>query len=524
MIYRFESCDLDTKTLELRHESKPVAVEPQVFSLLLFLIENRDRVVSKDELIDAVWEGRIVSDATLNSRINAARRAVGDTGREQHIIRTAARRGFQFVADVSEDGEAAAAQPAAAAEDRGPDVSLNLPDNPSIVVLPFDNLSDDPGQEYFSDGVTEDITMALSHIRWLFVIARNTAFTYKGAAHDVRRVASELGVRYVLQGSVRKVQDRVRVSAQLVDGITGRQVWGERFDNVLSDIFALQDSLTESIIAQIEPELHKAEQRRARLTRRENLHAWDFYQRGMWHLYKWTGEDLAEAHQLFDRALALDPGLVPALTGAVEAYYYQAVLGLTDKPQECRDRALDFARRAVDLDGEDAFAHNAVGRARIIRREHDAAMSELQFALELNPSLAWAHYGLGAATVFSGGDGRQAIGHIERAIRLSPRDAHMGSFLVRMADAHLAIRDYDGAVAWARKSLQQPGFQWSRYAVLIAALGHLGRKDEAAVALEELHSRRPDFSLSFLPDNHLYTPTETFDHFLDGLGKAGVKP
>lgn len=524
MIYGFENYSLDVKTLELRRGSELIAVEPQVFSLLLFLIENRDRVVSKDDLIDAVWEGRIVSDATLNSRINAARRAVGDTGREQRIIRTAARRGFQFIAEISEEGEAAPAPRAAPDDGPAADGPLRLPDNPSIVVLPLDNLSDDPKQEYFSDGVTEDITTALSNIRWLFVIARNTAFTYKGAAHDVRQVASELGVRYVLQGSVRKVEDRVRVSAQLVDGITGLQVWGERFDNVLLDIFALQDSLTESIIAQIEPELHKAEQRRARLIDHESLHAWDFYQRGMWHLYKRTKDDLEEAHRLFERALDLDTGLVPALAGAVDAFYYQVVLGLTDAPQDCRDRALQCARRAVDLDGEDAFAHNAMGKARIMRREHEAAIPELELALALNPSLAWAHYGLGAATVFAGADGADAIGHIERAIRLSPRDAHMGSFLVRLADAHLAIQDYDGTVEWAQKALQQSGFQWSRYAALIAALGHLGRQDEATSVLGELLAHRPDFSLSFLRDNHLYTPSETFEQYIDGLRKAGVKP
>ncbi len=525
MIYSFGDYKLDAARVELWCRNSPIAVEPQVFSLLLFLIENRNRVVSKDELIDAVWEGRIVSDATLNSRINAARRVLGDTGQDQAVIRTAARRGFRFVAKVAEEADERAADQVAVGGSPAEFGALSLPDKPSIVVLPFDNLSDDPEQEYFSDGITEDITAALSQIRWLFVIARNSAFSYKlGTARDVRQVAAELGVRYVLQGSVRKAEGRVRIAAQLIDGITGGQVWAERFDRVLEDIFALQDSLTEAIIAQIEPELGKAEQRRARLKTPENLDAWDICQQGMWHLYRRTKEDLEKAHRLFKRALDLDPGLVPALVGGVDAYYYQTVLSHTDTVEECREKALATARESVELDGEDAAAHNAMGKARIMRREHDAALPELELALELNPSLAWAHYGLGAATVFSGRDGSEAIAHIERAIRLSPRDAHMGSFLVRMADAHLAIKDYEGTVEWARKALRQPGFQWSRYSALIAALGHLGRIDEAQPVIDELVAQRPDFSLSFMPENHLYTPNETFEHYLDGLCKAGVIP
>jgi TolB-like protein len=533
MIYRFGRYTLDTDRLELSGGMDLVAVEPQVFRLLQYLIEHRARVVSKDELIEKVWEGRIVFDATLNTRINAVRRAVGDSGETQAIVRTVARRGFRFIADVRAlaSGELGRARTPVASADfdairagaPGTETTaLALPDVPSIVVLPFENRSGDPAQEYFSDGVTEDVTTALGQIRWLFVVARSTASVYRGQAHDVRRIAQELGVRYVVDGSVRRSEERVRITARLIDGMTGGQVWAKRFEQSRAEILGFQDELTETIIGAIEPELGKAEQRRARSKKPESLDAWDLCQQGMWHLYRRTKDDLAAAHRLFDRALQLDAGLTAALTGSVDAYYYEVVLGHTDAPEECRTWALTMARRAIESDPEDAAAHNAMGKARIVRREHDAAIPELELAVEMNPSLAWAHYGLGAAIIFSGRDGRQAIPHIQRAMRLSPRDAHMGSFMVRMAEAHLAMKEYDEAVAWARKALREQGFQWSRYAVLIASLGHLRRVPEAQRVVEELGVTRSDLSLAFVRRTHLYTPNKTLDHYLDGLRKAGV--
>ena len=533
MIYRFGRYALDTDRLELSCGVDPVAVEPQVFRLLLCLIEHRNRVVSKDELIERVWDGRIVSDATLNTRINAVRRAVSDSGETQTVIRTVARRGFRFVADVrevvtGEPGRAPAlpataiSQASRAGAHGGETKTLALPDLPSIVVLPFENRSGDPAQEYFSDGITEDVTTALCQIRWLFVVARSTASAYKGQSRDVRRIAQEFGVRYVVDGSVRRSEDRVRITAQLIDGMTGGQVWAKRFDRTRADILGFQDELTETIIGAIEPELGKAEQRRARSKKPESLDAWDLCQQGMWRLYRRTKDDLAAAHGLFEQALQLDPTLTMALTGSVDAYYYEVVLGHADAPAECRAQALATARRAIEVGAEDAAAHNAMGKARIVRREHDAAIPELELALEMNPSLAWAHYGLGAAIIFSGRDGHEAIPHIQRAMRLSPRDAHMGSFMVRMAEAHLAIDEYDEAVAWARKALREPGFQPSRYAVLISSLGHLGRLPEAQRVVEELGVMGFDLSLAFVRRMHLYTPNTTFEHYLDGLRKAGL--
>ncbi len=394
-------------------------------------------------------------------------------------------------------------------------------ERPSIAVLPFVNMSRDAEQEYFSDGITEDIITALSRVRWFFVISRQSTFAYRGNAVDVRVVARELGVRYVLEGSVRKAGPRVRVTAQLIDGNTGKHVWANRYDREFDDVFAVQDELTETIVGALEPELGKAERERAKTKRPENLDAWDLCQRGSWHLYHYTRGDLEKAQELFRQATQLDPSFGAAFSGIAEARYFSLVYGHSDAPQSDRDEALSAARTAVELDGEDASAHCTLGRVHYARREHDQAISELQLALELNPSLAWAHYGIGAALVFSG-RAREALPSLDAAIKLSPRDPNMGSFLVRTADAHLFMQENDEAVAWARKALREPGFQWSRYAVLLSALGHLDRPEEAKSVLEDFQPQRPDFSVDFVRTTHLISDPDDMDHYLDGLRKAGV--
>ena len=249
MKYLFDNQILDTDRRELKRGSRPVAVEPQVFDLLVHLVENRDRVVSKDDLIASVWGGRIVSDSTLTTRINAARRAVGDSGEKQKLIRTIARKGLRFVGAVHIQPEGIEPAPSAVRTGEGlrePTRSVPTPpDRPAIAVLPFTNMTGDPGQEYFSDGISEDIITALSKLRWFFVIARNSSFIYKGKAVHLKQVAEELGVGYVVEGSVRRAGDRVRITVQLNDVGTGSHIWAERYDRSLADVFALQDEITE---------------------------------------------------------------------------------------------------------------------------------------------------------------------------------------------------------------------------------------------------------------------------------------
>jgi TolB-like protein len=253
MIFKFDDHVLDIERCELRRGPEPVALEPQVFDLLAYLVSNRGRVVSKDDLIKTVWRGRIVSDSALTTWLNAVRRAVNDSGAAQRVIRTVARKGVRFIAKVEEDGAALEA-PAAA-----PEPSVVFRHKPSVAVLPFANLSGDPEQAYFADGIVEEIITALSRIRWLFVIGRNSSFRYKGQVIDVRRVGRELGVRYVLEGTVRKAGGHVRVTAQLIDAASRAHLWADRFDGSLEDVFELQDNVAASVAGVIEPAVEAAE-------------------------------------------------------------------------------------------------------------------------------------------------------------------------------------------------------------------------------------------------------------------------
>ncbi len=298
MQFLFGDQSLDVHRRELRRRGEHIAIEPQVFDLLVYLIENRDRVVTKDDLIASVWQGRLISESTLTSRINAARRAVDDSGDEQRWIRTIARKGFRFV------GEVRRGEPDSAATTTEASSPLPLPDRPAIAVLPFTNMSGEPEQDYFSDGISEDIITALSKLRWFFVIARNSSFIYKGKSVHLKQVAEELGVRYVLEGSVRKDGQRVRITAQLNDVTSGSHLWAERYDRSLADVFGVQDEITEAIVTAIEPQLYAAENFRAQRKAPENLDAWDLVMRALSHYWRITREDNVVAQDCWKRRSA----------------------------------------------------------------------------------------------------------------------------------------------------------------------------------------------------------------------------
>ena len=349
MQYVFEDCALDPDRRELTRRGQAVAIGPKVFDLLLHLVQNREHVVSKDDLLDAVWAGRIVSESTLTSHINAVRKAIGDNGQEQRLIRTRARKGFRFVGDVTEatDDPTSSGTSTARLDERSVP-ELVLPDSPSIAALPFQNWSGDPEQEYFADGVVEDIITALSRIRWLFVIARNSSFTYKGRAVDVKQVGRELGVRYVLEGSVRKAANRVRITGQLIDATTGAHLWADRFEGSLDDIFELQDQVAERVVGAITPTLERAEIERAKRKPTESLDAYDYYLRGMANFHQGTKEAIDEALPLFYKATELDPISRPPMAMAAWCYFWRKVNGwMSDRPQECAEGAA-LARRAVE--------------------------------------------------------------------------------------------------------------------------------------------------------------------------------
>lgn len=409
----------------------------------------------------------------------------------------------------------------------GPPAPTALPEHaplrkPSVAVLPFDNMSGDPSQDYFVEGITEDIITALSKNRWLFVIARNSTFAYKGRSRDVRHVARELGASYVVEGSVRKEENRVRITAQLIDGASGNHIWAERYDRDLADIFAVQDEVTSTIAARIEPELGAVERQRAESKPTQNLNAWDHYHLGLSHMYRFDKEGNLEAQRLFRSAIAFDPKFAAAHARLA----YCVVLGMVyfdvAPTRESLGEALSIAKTAVSLDDKDAFCHLAVARVYLARREYREALAACRTSLDLNPSLAQAHCAMGDALSYAGRV-EEAILEFQESMRLSPQDPWRWAFLSYEALAQIFLRQYDKAVESAQAALRVPNCQYWANAHLAAALGHLGRKEQAAHAVAELLRRKPDFCCRYAEEHLFYLESrEQIEHYLEGLRKAGV--
>ena len=523
MQFLFADHTLDTDRRELRRGPERIAVEPQVFDLLVYLVQNRDRVVSKDDLIASVWGGRSVSDSTLTSRINAARRAVGDSGENQNLIRTIQRKGLRFVGEIREppDGvepDHAAAAPAAVHEPSRP--ALPLPDRPAIAVLPFVNMSGEPEQEYFSDGISEDIVTALSKLRWFFVIARNSSFVYKGKAVHLKQVAEELGVRYVLEGSVRKGGDRVRITAQLNDVATGSHIWAERYDRGLADVFAVQDEITEAIVAAIEPQLYAAENFRAQRKPPDSMDAWDLVMRALSHYWRVTRQDNVVAQALLEKAISIDPNYGQALGVLAASHTFSAHMGWADMATAApiAERA---ALAAILADSEDAWAHHALGCVYLHTRRFDDSLAEFELALRLNPnfSLAQGYYGLALSYC---GRWEEADVAARRALRLSPRDPFSAVYYGIAAYAQFIGRNYDEAMRLAREGIRQRGDFVGAHRVLTAAAGMAGQDDVAKAALQELRRAQPNISLAWIANQMPIKQDADREHYLEGFRRAGL--
>src|SRR5271170_1289423 len=376
--FLFDNHMLDADRRELHRGRERIAVEPQVFDLLIYLLTHRDRVASKDDLFASVWGGRVVSDSTLTSRINAARKAIGDSGEGQRLIRTVARKGFRFVGTVQikdkgcDDVDVAAAS----GDGREPWRPITPHDRPAIAVLPFTNMSGDPEQEYFSDGISEDIITALSKLRWFFVIARNSSFIYKGKPVHMKQIAEELGVGYVVEGSVRKGGDRVRITVQLNDAATGSHIWAERYDRNLADVFAVQDEITEAIVAAIEPHIYAAENFRAQRKSPDNMDAWDLVMRALTHYWRVTRQDNVVAQALLEKATAIDPNYGQALGVLAASHTFSAHMGWADIAAVA-PLAERSALAAILADSEDPWAHYALGCAYLYTRRFHDSLAEL---------------------------------------------------------------------------------------------------------------------------------------------------
>jgi TolB-like protein len=523
--FLFSNHTLDTDRRELRRGCEAVAVEPQVFDLLVFLVENRDRVVSKDDLTAAVWGGRIVSDSTLTSRINAARKAIGDNGKDQHLIRTIARKGLRFVGDVRTHSNGVATEnvtvppPDEIHEPTRP-APLQLPDRPAIAVLPFTNMSGDPEQEYFSDGISEDIITALSKLRWFFVIARNSSFTYKGKSVHMKKVAEELGVGYVVEGSVRKSGDRVRITAQLNDVDTGSHIWAERYDRDLADVFAVQDEITEAIVAAIEPQIYAAENFHAERKPPDSMDAWDLVMRALSHYWRVTRQDNVVAQALLEKATAIDPNYGQAHGVLAASHTFSAHMGWADMASVAplAERA---AQAAIYADSEDPWAHCALGSVYLFKRRFDDSLAEFEVALRLNPnfSLAQGYYGLVLSYC---GRTQEADIAARRALRLSPRDPFSAVFNGIVAYAQYVGRNYDEAIRLSRESIRQRGDFVGGHRVLTAAAGMVGRDEVAKSALQELRRVQPNISLAWIAREMPIKLDAEREHYLEGFRRAGL--
>ncbi len=482
--YRFDAFTLDVGRRELRRGDGLVAVEPQVFDVLQTLVEARDRVVTRDELLEAVWHGRTVSEATLSSRLNAARTAIGDTGAEQRLIRTLPRRGLRFVGDVL---EVASPLPAAAVV-----VVHHLP---TVAVLPFTNLSDDPEQGYFAEGMAEEIITALSRSSVLAVIARNSSFAYKGQAIDECRVGRELGAGYVLRGSVRRNGDRLRFTGQLVDARSGVNLWSDRFDGGVRDVFELQDLVAQSVAAAIEPALQSAEIGRTLRHPPLQLDAYDLLLRAYGSMAEFTGASMVAALGYLDQALAMDPAYASAMAASAYCRAQCEFQGWACQDDADRKVAVELAWRGTELAPDDgqvlwmsAFAIWAMAQT-----GRERARAIFGRALLLSPHSAMALTLAGWVETMCGNQGAGRAMAI-RAQRLNPRDARLWLTSGVMALAALVDEDYGEAVTWAARALAQNRSLAVALRVLAVAHYKLGDLAQAKKALQELLALEPNLT------------------------------
>jgi adenylate cyclase len=395
---------------------------------------------------------------------------------------------------------------------------------PAIAVLPFDNLSGDPDQEYFSDGISESLIARLSSWRSFPVIARNSSFVYKGRAVDVKQVSRELGVRYLVEGSVQRAADRVRITAQLIDATTGHHVWAETYDRELRDIFALQDEITEAIVVSLSTDLLRVEMERAVRQEPQNIDAYDLDMRGRWHFWELTKQDNARARSFFEQAAELDPRLAAAFTGLALTHYVDIFFQWSDEPDRSIAELTRAAQRSVALDAKDPFGQIVLGFAYSFAGAQDRMIAALERALELNPSLPAGHYVLGSYLAISGrpDDG---IPHLETAMRLSPRDPMTSYFVESIAVAHFAAGRYEEAVDWAQRSIRgNPGdpYPWS-HGVLATSYAHLGRVEDARKAFDEFADLQPGISPANLEVSFSGANPEFLERYLEGLRIAGLK-
>jgi TolB-like protein len=491
--------------------AEPVALNSRALALLAMFIERRGQLVSKDEIFAAVWPGIVVGESNLTVQISALRRVLDQRRAGGSCIQTVPGRGYRFTAPVTRVAAEAHANAAALL----PGAAPPLPDGPSIAVLPFQNMSGDPEQEYFADGMVEEIITALSRIRWLFVIARNSSFTYKGQAVDVKQVGRELGVRYVLEGSVRKARQSVRIATQLIDATTGAHLWADRFDGSLEDVFDLQDKVASSVAGVIEPTLQAAEIRRSSERPTGDLTAYNLFLRA---LSDWSSREkhrLVRALDLLGRAIERDPQYGPAFALAAHCHQLLEVRGWVEDPEAARRTSVDLARQALWVAPDDpdvlAFVAFVLG---YFGEDIGVAIGLIDRCLALNPSHARAWHWSGLLRIFAGQPER-ALDDLQHYLRLSPRD-RVPAYLNSIGEAHFFCRQFDKAAAILLGSLERALSFPITYRFLASCYAHMGRLDEAREIVGRLRAITP----AVMEPGTRYRNPELRELFLSGLRLA----
>lgn len=498
MRYRFGECVLDTHAVELLRAGKRLAIEPQVFKLLNYLVEARDRVVDRVELTALLWPGRPVTDGALNTQVKAARRLLGDDGQRQAIIRTVHGHGYRFVADVdvipppapvdlpgTHSGETGA-------EPVQPDgLTLTLPARPSIVVLPFAVVGAGQG-EALALGLTNDLTGQLARVRWLFVIDRGTAGRFASTLCDAREIGRRLGVRYVVRGSVQARSRRAVIHVSLADAASREEIWAERFDRKLDDLIETQHDCARLIVGAVQSEVERFEQQRALLMAPSNLDAWSAYHRGCWHMYRFRAENTLQAEHYFRRAIALEPTAPRAYAGLSFVYFQSAFLSFSRDRDEQIQRAYDLAQQSLTLDSADPLGHWALGRALLLRKDFDGATKELETSTRLNPSFALGQYSLSFALMHTGANER-SLEAVDIARRLSPFDPMtFAMFACRAQNLAMLGRSAEAAEL-SRLAVQQPNAHHHLLGIAVFCHASNGKRHEAMRYLSRLRAVQPGY-------------------------------
>ena len=496
----------DLRRRELFRDESSVRLGGRALDVMHALAAAKGDVVSKTDLLARVWPGMAVGENNLQVQISLLRKTLQeDTSGESYLV-TVPGRGYRLVGlDTLAQGPA-------------------LPDKPSIAVLPFENMSDDPGQDYFADGIVEDIITALCRIRWLFVIARNSSFSYKNRVVDIKQVGRELGVRYVLEGGVRKDTQRVRITAQLVDAASGMHLWADHFDSGIENIFDLQDRVTESVVGAITRQLEQAEIERAKRKPTNRLDAYDYFLRAMASAHRITQDGTGDALELFAKAIELDNDFAAPYGAAAFCYVVRKICGWTANRAQEMAETTRLARLAAQLGKDDAVALAFGGLALgYVAGDLEGALALVERALSLNPNLATAWYASGTVRAFRGGEPDVAIEHLRRAMRLSPRDPLMFTMQGVTAFAHFFAGRYEEATSWAEKAFWERPNILATLRVAAASYALAGRPEEARKAVARALELDPEMRLSNLKDRiGIFRHAEDYAKYADALREAGL--